>query len=178
MASVPPCAQGSCTEQHSLRSAQPCACSVEVFWVCCFWRSLLNASIVRRTVKALRPHVAAVEAFAGTPGVVVQRHAEYVEIVLTRDELSVTVHAAINVLEWFVDAKHSSGLEVTDWCDYDGYDDTPRHELMTAMASDLNAFLRCVTSRPLRLVAHNQGAMLECQEGARWSQAVPLGRTE
>ena len=50
MAFVPPCAQGSCAKQPSLRSAQPCACSVVKFWTCCFWRSLLNASIVRRTL--------------------------------------------------------------------------------------------------------------------------------
>lgn len=101
---------------------------------------------------------------------------ESVVLSLRQTGLIVTVTVPLAVLEWFVDVSDcTSGARVQDWCDYEGYDSTPREELDRDMAEDLDEFVGQLLRRDLRIGSRERSRIsLEWRDGGTWKQAVPL----
>src|SRR5690349_11779386 len=91
--------------------------------------------------------------FASYPGVSVTPKGEALELKLVRGDIEVRVVVPVGVLEWFVDVERSSsGSRASDWCDYQGYDNTPVAELERDMAEEVVAFVNQLIARDLRYV--------------------------
>jgi hypothetical protein len=73
---------------------------------------------------------------------------------ITRGSVQVVIVVPTGVLEWCMDAVDTqSGLSISDWAGYSGYDDTPADELDRDMADDVMTFAAQLLIRELRLVA-------------------------
>ena len=119
------------------------------------------------------PFVDAIKRLADDPRVVLKARAESMELLVSRDALLVRITVAPAALEWFIDVTdESTGSKASDWCDYTGYDRTPRPELEASLMEDLSAFLQGVLDRPLRFRAQRPG--LEWEVDGCWRQAVPI----
>lgn len=116
--------------------------------------------------------------FDGSPGVTIAMKGEALELLLVRDDLDVRVTVPKNVLEWFVDVEHrASGSRATDWCDYEGYDNTPRPVLEERMANEVAAFVGRLVASELRCVVDSKRpnqCRLEWWLDTYWHQAVPF----
>src|SRR5688572_6800460 len=89
--------------------------------------------------------------FEGRPGVTVVPKGEALELAVVSGDILVSVVVPESVLEWFADAeRRGSGSRATDWCDYEGYDDTPTQDLERNMAEDVAAFVNHLIERDLR----------------------------
>lgn len=76
-----------------------------------------------------------------------------------RADILVRVTVPRNVLEWYVDVLHANAIVEHGWCDYEGYDDTPREQLDQRMASDVEAFVASILTRDVRLVEASKSVM-------------------
>lgn len=111
-----------------------------------------------------------------------------------RGEITITVTVPVHVFEWFVDVMDGDTMVVRDWCDYEGYDDTPKGELARSMESDVEDFVSKLLNRYLRLVAARKTRIeefvsrllngdvrlfapkrtLEWMTNGSWEQALPF----
>lgn len=121
------------------------------------------------------PPIEAVRKFAHLAGVSLDEGPATLVLRVTRNDVVVTLTVPRDVLEWFVNVADAVGEVTSDWCDYEGYDDTPRELLHEEMATDVEQFLLAITSRPIRTV-REPGAKprLEWFHETRWCGAVPL----
>ena len=66
--------------------------------------------------------------------------------------ITIEITVPLDVLEWFVDASQSSSsAKLHWWCDYEGYDDTPRETLVDCMSSDIETIVGGLLEREIRL---------------------------
>ena len=97
----------------------------------------------------------------------------HVELGIVRLDVSLSILIPRVVLEWWVEVSDaSSGVKITDWCDYAGYDATADQELSEDMRTDVVRFIENVLARPLRVTEN--GRILEWHVAEGWRQAVPL----
>lgn len=94
-----------------------------------------------------------------------------IEARLRASGIEVVITVPRNVLEWWVEAMEGE-CRVQDWCDYEGYDSTPRDQLEKDMRADVLSFFTATTTRPLRF--SNSKQSLEWEAQGRWQQAVPI----
>jgi hypothetical protein len=119
------------------------------------------------------PFVDAIKRLADDHRVVLRLRGDAIELRVVRDGLSVVFTVAPSVLEWFVDAtEESTGAKAHDWCDYAGYDETPRADLEASLVQDLTQLLQGVLDRPLRF--QQRSDRLEWEVNGCWQQAVPI----
>ncbi|MEM7165836.1 MAG: hypothetical protein AAF581_10250 [Planctomycetota bacterium] len=113
--------------------------------------------------------------FGSEPGVTISNTGDACVLVLVRDSITITITAVPSVVEWHVEVADAAAERdpIHDWCDYVGYDATPRDDLTRDMATDLRDFLDCLIARPLRFAVRNK-PILEWQTAGEWRQAVPL----
>jgi hypothetical protein len=120
------------------------------------------------------PAIEAVRKFARVAGASLDEGPAALVLRVTRNDVIVTLTVPRDVLEWFVDVADAAGVVTSDWCDYEGYDDTPRELLHNDMATDVEQFLVAITSRPIRIVrAARAKPRLEWFHETRWCGAVP-----
>lgn len=116
--------------------------------------------------------------FEGRPGVSVMPKGEALELKLVRGDIEVRVLIPESVLEWFVDAERiASGSRASDWCDYEGYDDTPAAELEREMAEEVVTLVDQLIERDLRYVEdskHPTRGVLQWLVDGEWHQALPF----
>jgi hypothetical protein len=116
--------------------------------------------------------------FEGRPGVSVVPKGDALELKLARGDIEVRVLVPESVLEWFVDAeKPTAESRASDWCDYEGYDDTSRVDLESAMAEEVAAFVNQLIERDLRYVQDSKRparGILEWLVDGQWQQALPV----
>jgi hypothetical protein len=117
--------------------------------------------------------------FEGRPGVSVGPKGQALELTLVRDDVEVRVLVPEAVLEWFVEAERpASGSKASDWCDYEGYDDTPVADLVQAMAEEVATFVNQLIERDLRYTDDKKRpaqGVLEWLVNGQWHQALPFG---
>ena len=100
---------------------------------------------------------------------------EAILLLVRRSTLEVVVTVPVTVREWFVEAKDTaSGMRVEDWCDYDGYDDSPTEQLERDMADDVSQFVQRLLTRDLRLVVEQRSVQLLWKVKDSWQRAVPI----
>ncbi len=116
--------------------------------------------------------------FEGRPGVFVAPKGEALEVKLVRGDIEVRVVVPEEVLEWFVDVeRRASRSRASDWCDYEGYDDTAVSELEKDMAEEVAAFVNQLMERNLRFdedKKHSTRGVLEWLVDGQWQQAIPF----
>jgi hypothetical protein len=107
---------------------------------------------------------------ASTPGAL--------HLTIQKHGVSVKVLVPDSVLEWFADAEPlEGGSKVSDWCDYEGYDNTPVAELEHDMAEDIASFVNQLIERDLRYAVDSKRptkAVLEWSVDGQWKQALPF----
>ena len=116
--------------------------------------------------------------FEGRPGVSLAPKGEALNLTFLRGDILVSVVVPESVLEWYVEVeRRGAKSRATDWCDYDGYDDTPITELERDMADDVAAFVNQLIGRELRYVEDIKRptrGILEWFVNDQWTQAVPF----
>ena len=116
--------------------------------------------------------------FAGRPGVSLASKGNALELKVSRGDVEVRVLVPESVLEWFVDAE-SRGFKsrTSDWCDYDGYGDTPNAKLEADMADEVTTFVNQLIERDLRYLQDADGStsgVLQWFVDGQWKQALPF----
>lgn len=123
-----------------------------------------------------------IDRFRARDGVTVAESSDQYRAMIRRDHVELIVTVPKGVLEWFVDVKGPDGAEVSDWCDYEGYDDSAADSLARDMTDDLDVFLSNALRSELRFV--NLPALvgkkwrLEWFVDGVWRVAVPLTPSE
>jgi hypothetical protein len=83
--------------------------------------------------------------FAERGGIVARPNGVALDLVVQKNGVRVSVSVPESALEWFANAElSSSGSMVSDWCDYEGYDNTPAGQLEHEMAEDVVSFCQQV----------------------------------
>ena len=99
-----------------------------------------------------------------------------------------------DVLIWYINIFDGELLAVEEWCDYEGYDETPKERLAVTMSSDIETFIVGILNLNLRLTTRpptkigmlwsklklqigmqsKKEKVLEWQIDGVWQEAVPL----
>ena len=116
--------------------------------------------------------------FAERGGVVARPNGGALDLVVQKSGVRVSVSVPESALEWFANAElSSSGSMVSDWCDYEGYDNTPAVQLEYQMAEDVVSFVNKLIERDLRYAVDSRRAtkgVLEWLVDGQWQQALPF----
>ena len=94
----------------------------------------------------------------GGSGVTHRPNGGALDLVVQKSGVRVSVSVPESALEWFANAElSSSGSMVSDWCDYEGYDNTPAVQLERQMAEDVVSFVNKLIERHLHLRRQDSG---------------------
>jgi hypothetical protein len=110
------------------------------------------------------------------PNALLEVETSCVRLKVTHERIEVRLTVPTDVLEWFADATDlETGFRAQDWCDYEGYDDTPNEQLDRDMEEDVMAFVSGLLTSNLRFQASGKksGRLLWNLDGT-WRQAIPL----
>ena len=74
----------------------------------------------------------------------------------------------VDVLEWFADVFEEDAPIVEDWWDDEGYDKTPREELVRLMSSDIENFVSGLLTSNIRLATRPEKRMNKFASKLKW----------